>query len=175
MNQLTTRNTHQLIDTLADQYCIDPAKFLTTVKETVFQNATDSELALFLMVANKYDLNPFTGQIYPYKSKNGKMHIIVGVDGWSKIVNMQRSLDGINFIENFDDEKKLFSITCEISIKHRKHPVIITEYLSECMMDTPSWRKWPIRSLRHKTFIQCARIAFGLGEIVDDDEAKRIK
>ena len=58
--------------------------------------------------------------------------------------------------------------------KDRSHPTIVTEYLAECKMTTEPWKKYPKRMLRHKAFIQCARMAFGFSGIYDEDEAHRI-
>ena len=57
--------------------------------------------------------------------------------------------------------------------KDRSHPVQIREYLDECLRDTDPWKKWPKRMLRHKAFIQAARLAFSLSGIEDPDEAER--
>jgi hypothetical protein len=42
------------------------------------------------------------------------------------------------------------------------------------MRDTEPWKKWPVRMLRWKAYIQCARVTFGLSGIYDSDEAARI-
>ena len=36
------------------------------------------------------------------------------------------------------------------------------------------WKKYPARMLRHKAYIQAARMAFGISEVIDDDEARRM-
>jgi len=175
MNGITVKSKLSLVESLADQYNIEPVKFLKTVKDTVFPDATDSELALFLMVAKKYNLNPLMREIHPFKGKGKRMHIIVGVDGWSKIVNTHKRFDGMELLENFNDDKTLNSVTCKMYIKNKRNPVVITEYYDECKADTDPWKRWPCRMLRHKAFIQCARMALGLTEVIDSDEAERIK
>ena len=64
--------------------------------------------------------------------------------------------------------------------KDRSRPVAIREYLDEVYrapfkqgMKGP-WQTHTKRFLRHKTLIQCARIAFGFSGIFDEDEAMRI-
>jgi PAS domain-containing protein len=69
-----------------------------------------------------------------------------------------------------DDE----SCTCIIYRKDRSHPVKVTEYLSECKRAVKPWQSHPKRMLRHKSLIQCARLAFGYVGIFDLDEAERI-
>jgi len=46
--------------------------------------------------------------------------------------------------------------------------------MSECRRDTPTWKRWPARMLRHKAAIQAARYAFGFAGIMEPDEAERM-
>lgn len=139
-----------------------------TLLNTVFKGANYDQLVSLIIVANQYGLNPFTKEIYAFPSK-GSITPIVSVDGWSRIINDNPQCDGIQFEQ--DDE----SATCKIYRKDRTHPTIVTEYLSECeMTNSPVWKKYPKRMLRHKALIQCARIAFGFSGIYDEDEAQRI-
>jgi hypothetical protein len=47
--------------------------------------------------------------------------------------------------------------------------------MSECRDPKSSvWQKWPARMLRHKSYIQCARMTFGISDMIDNDEASRI-
>lgn len=93
---------------------------------------------------------------------------VVGVDGWSRIINENPQFDGMDFEQ--DEE----SCTCVIYRKDRAHPIKVTEWLSECRRETQAWKSHPKRMLRHKAMIQCARIAFGYTGIYDEDEAQRI-
>lgn len=139
-----------------------------TLLNTVFKGANYDQLVSLIIVANQYGLNPFTKEIYAFPSK-GSITPIVSVDGWSRIINDNPQCDGIQFEQ--DDT----SATCKIYRKDRTHPTIVTEYLSECeMTNSPVWKKYPKRMLRHKALIQCARIAFGFSGIYDEDEAHRI-
>lgn len=139
-----------------------------TLLNTVFKGANYDQLVSLVIVANQYGLNPFTKEIYAFPSK-GSITPIVSVDGWSRIINDNPQCDGIQFEQ--DDE----SATCKIYRKDRTHPTIVTEYLSECeMTNSPVWKKYPKRMLRHKALIQCARVAFGFSGIYDEDEAHRI-
>jgi hypothetical protein len=87
------------------------------------------------------------------------------------MINRQEALDGIAFECSEDGS----SCTCLIYIKGRTRPVVVTEYLSECKRNTDPWNTMPRRMLRHKSLIQCARVAFGFSGIFDEDEAKDIR
>lgn len=98
------------------------------------------------------------------------------IDGWYRIVNRQPDFDGVEFDDHLDSNGQLTAITCRMYIKGRSRPVTVTEYLSECRQaKSDVWSKYPSRMLRHKAYIQCARMTFGISEMVDPDEADRIR
>lgn len=136
--------------------------------------ATNAELAIVTGVCATYGLNPLVKECAAFVS-GGKLSVVVMVDGWYKMVNRRPEFDGVEFDDKFDDKGNLASITCRMFIKGRERPVCVTEYMSECRDPKSSvWQKWPGRMLRHKAYIQCARMAFGISEVIDDDEASRI-
>lgn len=134
--------------------------------------ATNAELAIVSGVAAKYQLNPLVKEMAAFVS-GGKLQVIVMIDGWYKMVNRQPEFDGVEFEDKFDGDK-VVAVTCKMYLRNRSRPVSVTEYFEECN-DTKSsvWKKWPARMLRHKAYIQAARMAFGISEVIDDDEAQR--
>ena len=149
---------------------VDGSSLIETLKATAFKGqVTDAQMVALLVVANQYGLNPWTKEIYAFPDSRNGIIPVVGVDGWSRIINSNDQFDGMDFTQ--DDE----SCTCIVYRKDRKHPIKVTEYMSECKRDgqTP-WKSHPRRMLRHKAIIQCARIAFGYVGIYDPDEAERI-
>lgn len=176
---LATQNgaTHQtLVGTMAARYGLDPGKFYKAIQKTIFpQNVTvtEEQTAAFLMVANHYQLNPFTKEIYAFPAKGGGIQPVVSIDGWVTLINRQPEYDGAEFHDHMDQSGKLVSVTCRIHHKGRSFPLEVTEYMDECRRETDPWKKWPARMLRHKALIQCARYAFGFAGIIDPDEAER--
>lgn len=160
-----------LVDKFATRFSIEPEKLLPILKATAFKvkdgDVTNEQMAALLVVADQYGLNPFTKEIFAFPDKGGIVPV-VGVDGWSRIINQHPQFDGMDFEQ--DDA----SCTCTMYRKDRAHPVKVTEYLSECKRTTQPWSSHPKRMLRHKTMIQCARIAFSFAGIYDEDEAERI-
>lgn len=146
------------------------AELFGVLKATAFKgNVSDAQMTALLVVANQYGLNPWTKEIYAFPDKNNGIVPVVGVDGWSRIINGNPLFDGMEFKQ--DDE----SCTCIIYRKDRSHPVSVTEYMSECKRNgVGPWQSHPKRMLRHKAMIQCARLAFGFAGIYDQDEAERI-
>ncbi|MBC4013642.1 phage recombination protein Bet [Morganella morganii] len=147
---------------------IDEKDLINTLRSTAFKaEATDHQFLALLIVANQYNLNPWTKEIYAFPDRTGIVPV-VGVDGWARIINGNKNFDGMEF--EMDDE----SCTCKIYRKDRNHPTSVTEYMSECNRGTQPWKSHPKRMLRHKAMIQCARLAFGFAGIYDQDEAERI-
>lgn len=165
-NALTT-----LTKTLAAKLDMgDGAGLIDTLKATAFKGqVSDAQMTALLVVANQYGLNPWTKEIYAFPDKNNGIVPVVGVDGWSRIINSHPQFDGMEFEQ---DEQ---SCTCIIYRKDRTRSTRVTEFMSECRRPSVGpWQSHPRRMLRHKSMIQCARLAFGYGGIYDQDEAERI-
>jgi len=186
-----------LVNTFAEKYGVEAAHLLPTLKATAFKQKENVEISneqmmALLVVADQYDLNPFTGQIFAFPDKKGGIVPVVGVDGWSGIINGNPALDGIEFVESDeivnhpDGEHKPCPawIECVIHREDRNHPTRIKEHLDECYKPPhtyPSgdkinghWQTHTKRALRHKALIQCARVAFSYSGIYDEDEAHNI-
>ena len=147
----------------------DGHELLQILKSTAFKGqVTDAQMAALMVVANQYQLNPFTRELFAFPDKNNGIVPVVGVDGWSRIINSHPQFDGIEF------EQDAESCTCIIYRKDRNRPIKVTEYMEECKRGTGPWVSHPRRMLRHKAMIQGARLAFGYGGIYDQDEAERI-
>lgn len=168
MNNVATLKPNSLSARMADRFGVDPQEMMTTLKATAFKGqVSDAQMQALLIVADQYGLNPWTKEIYAFPDKGGIVPV-VGVDGWSRIINENGQFDGMDFEQDGE------SCTCIIYRKDRNHPIKVTEWMSECRRDTQPWKSHPKRMLRHKAMIQCARLAFGYTGIYDEDEAQRI-
>lgn len=158
------------VSQLAEKLSIPASDDLVQVlKSTAFKGqVSDAQMSALLIVASNYGLNPWTKEIYAFPDKNNGIVPVVGVDGWSRIINSHPMFDGMDF------EQDAESCTCIIYRKDRAHPIKTTEYMSECKRPVGPWQSHPKRMLRHKALIQCARLAFGYVGIFDLDEAERI-
>src|SRR6267154_1457140 len=141
--------TSPLISKLADRYGMTPKTMIDTIIATVFPNAKASipQLMMFMQVAEQYNLNPFTKEIYAFPSKGGIVPI-VPVDGWTNIINSHPQYDGVEFIDAIGQDGRIISVTCIIYRKDRNHPTQVTEYLDECNRATEPWARWPKRMRR---------------------------
>ena len=185
-NLVKTPKRQSLVTKFADRYGVDPDKMLATLKATCFRQKDNKEISneqmmALLVVADQYKLNPFTKEIFAFPDKTGIVPV-VGVDGWSRIINENPALNGIEF--HYSETTKQHKgktihdwIECVIHRKDRVDPTIVREFFEEVVRELDYKNPWdthPNRMHRHKTLIQCARIAFGFAGIYDEDEAERI-
>jgi hypothetical protein len=132
------------------------------------------------MLSERLGLDPLNNEIYatavtPESGKKARIVFVVGVDGWSKIINSHSQFDGMKFVESApgDDELPLY-IECTIFRKDRRVATSIREYMYEAHTGQGAWLTHPRRMLRHKAMVQCARACFGLGGVYEPDEAERV-
>lgn len=204
---LATRNAAagaSLVSRIAERFGVDPSKMLGTLKATAFRQTgrdaiepTNEQMMALLAVAEQYNLNPFTRELYAFPDKQRGIVPIVSVDGWIRIINEHPALDGIEFrappaeewaLADADAKASPEWIECVIHRRDRQHPIGVREYLDECYRPAfvgksreggsyktaGPWQSHTKRMLRHKALIQCARVAFGFAGIYDPDEGDRI-
>jgi phage recombination protein Bet len=177
------------IEAMASRLQVSPGQLEKTLKSTAFRDCkTNEEFIACVLVANTYQLNPLLKEIYAFSGKGGGVVPIVPVDGMISLMNKHRNQagefdhDGIETVEIRSKDGKLNAsktdvdaITAKIYTKNRTHATVVTEYMAECFdASKQPWVRWPIRMLRHKAIIQCARVAYGFSGIYDPDEGERI-
>jgi phage recombination protein Bet len=188
---------HRLIKKFAERYSFDETALIDTLKATAFKVndgvVSDAQMMALLIVADQYSLNPFTKEIYAFPDKKNGIVPVVGVDGWSRIINGHSAFDGMTFqssdvvITPPGGKPCPEWMDCTLYRKDRAHPIVIREYLDEVYREpfqgnrdgrsyavNGPWQSHTKRLLRHKATIQAARMAFGFVGIYDQDEAERI-
>jgi phage recombination protein Bet len=159
------------VSTLARSVNVDPRELIDALKTQIMPNAKDAELMAFCMVANKYGLDPFMKQVYAVRKNGaGAYEAWIAIDGWYAIVERHPQNDGVEF-EEHRENGSVIAITCRMFRKDRTRPFVVTEYMDECRRDSGPWNSHPIRMLRHKAFIQCARSAYAIAESGDAESA----
>lgn len=193
------QNNQGLVKKFANKFSINENRLLDILKSTAFKQRngtppTNEQMAALLVVADQYGLNPFTKEIYAFPDQQNGIVPVVGVDGWSRIINNHPQYDGMefHFSETTIQLKGLSSpifewIECVIFRKDRTRPTVVREYLEEIYRPPfekrgsngsyqvkGPWQTHPRRFARHKVVIQAARMALGYTGIFDEDESERI-
>ena len=135
---------------------------------------TQLDLERLLLAAEVNGLSPTGREIFLVPS-GGVLEpatVVVGVDGWSRIINTHKQFAGMRFKESDELVDGVPSWTeCTMYRWDRRVPTIVREYLVEVRGVSAGWITHPRRMLRHKAMVQCARLTFGLIGIYDADEA----
>ncbi len=173
---IEARKPKTALAAMAARLQVSEGGLMSTLKSTVFNKASDTEFMALVIVCNEYGLNPMLKEIYAFPAKGGGIVPMVSVDGWIRIMNSHPMFDGIEFDYINDQSGKTIAIEAIIHRKDRTRPIKVMEYLAECQGQTEPWKKAPFRMLRHRSLIQCARVAFGFSGIVaEGDEGEYIE
>ena len=201
--EVATRSAATLLDKLGARYMpgTGKAEVLSILKATAFKvkdgEATNAQVAALLVVADQYNLNPWTRELFAFPDKQNGIVPVVSVDGWNRIANAHEAYNGEELVVpareewvQIDDDAKLAPpyMTVRVYRKDREVPTEHTEYLDEVYRPAfvgkgrngetytkpGPWQSHTKRMLEHKARIQARRIAFGFAGIFDEDEALRI-
>lgn len=184
-----------VLELMANRYNLGSQTFMTTLKSTLIKPdregkmPSDEQIVAFLLVANKYELNPFTKEIYAFPDKAGGIVPVVGYDGF--ITLARRADPSYKIDEKVSDDlvtpeggKECFK-WCEITVTRcdGSH-VTVREYLDEVyrppfktakgFVVSGPWQTHTKRMLRTKALIQAFRLTYGISGVFDEDEAARI-
>jgi len=167
-----------IVAVMASKYMLSPEKFVTMVKKTCgLAQATEEEFHLFLITANKYDLDPLVRQLYAFPRPGGGLQFIMGYDGWITIANRHPAFRGLSHKPEWDVQgREMVSDTATVKKQFQDGTVgtiEYTAYMKEWKRGTDNWNKQPMHMLQLRATCQCIRLAFNLAGIMDEDEAER--
>lgn len=175
-----------VLDKFAENHGMLANRVTNLLTKTCFktkEQITQEQLEALIIICNHYNLDPLLKQIYAYPDK-GAIVPVVGIDGWIRIVNSQPMFDGFEF--KHSEEMIKWSgakiecpvwVECTIYHKDRTHATTRRAYLKEsykAIYDGSPWNSHTISMLENKAYIKCARFAFGLSGIYDEDDALQI-
>lgn len=177
MSNNIAAQTTSLVRRFAEKANCDVHKYNTALETALGVKRQETILAA-LTLCEELELDPLRGDVYiPVVNGNdGKPSI--SYQGWTKIVTSRPDFNGVSteFSENKVKIEGLNSpvpeyVQVTMWRKGIDHPTVIREYIEETFQSRSlPWRKFPRRMLRHKGFIQAARLTFALrgdGEDVD--------
>ena len=131
-NSLSNSQSRSITEKVSTRYGMSATALQQTLTKTIFpkSSATNEQVAALLIVADQYDLNPFTKEIYAFPQGGGIVPI-VGVDGWYKLLHRDKDLSGVQVTFDYNDANALHSATARIYKKGWEHPVEVTELMAE--------------------------------------------
>lgn len=132
------------------------------------RDPSPAQMASFIVLANQYKLNPLTKEIYAFPSGGG-ITPIISIDGWIKIAHSSKDLRGIKHEMITDESGNVVAVKCIIARDGWEFHTETTEYMSENRRNTPTWKQYPIRMLKHRATAQAIRMAFNVNAMSEDE------
>ena len=194
MVRLDDGNIMDKISIAAERFRQMPKQTLELIKNTVAQDATEEELALFLYMASHYGLDPLLGEIYFAKipkRKGGKPEptYIVSRDGYLKAAMRNPGYQGLNSfvvregdIFEIDAEKakvihkfgtKRGKILGAWAIAYRKGYtpcVAFVDFKEYAKPENFAWRKYPSAMIQKVAEVFVLRRQFNISGIYIKEE-----
>jgi phage recombination protein Bet len=160
---------------------MSPESFVQAITQTSLSSVvtwSQMDLETLLLAAERHGLDPLGREMYLLREGENYEEpalVVLGVDGWSRILNRHKKFAGMQFRESEElvDGVPRW-IECTLHRWDRRVGTTVREYFDEVRGSSTPWLTHPRRMLRHKALVQCARLAFGLVGIYDQDEAQRI-
>lgn len=178
-------------DRYAEIHTMTPDELARLLKATAFKNVqsmtiTEAQMVALLRLAEAHGIDPFGNTMMAIPDGNGGIVPYLTVDGWYALANHHPGYDHCEFVEA-DRQVTLVGalpapawIACTIYRNDRNGPFTVRERLAENYRESRSatehgpWQLMPARCLRHKAFVQAARVALSPGALYDEEEARRI-
>lgn len=134
---------------------------------------TAQEVWVGLELISRYELDPFAKEIYVTRSK-GKAIVLIGIDGWVKILDRTEHYDGFEQIHERDEKGNLEWIETRIYSKDRSYPSVYRAYMSEWKSQGGmKWKDIPQHMLNVLSFRHAARLFVPIGgNVITPEEAE---
>ncbi len=95
------------------------------------QQFSDMELFQAVHLIGHYRLDPMTREVYCSRDSRGRILVVVGIDGWIKVLHRLPGYDGHEQTVEFDEAGNPVSCTTTIYSTEKSHPVKYTGYWAE--------------------------------------------
>ena len=165
-----------VVQLFAERYNLKKDTLFPLLQMIAPQGATEDDILGFLLIAYRFDLDPWAKEIYLIKGKGGRVQPYISLDGYARIANRQQEYDGCEFSYQQNAEGQITACTCTMYRRDRTHPVVVTEFFHECVQYdregkmTPAWDRTPSRMLRTRAFTQAVRLCFGVSAALAEEE-----
>ncbi len=160
--ELATRDA-ELMNTLND------STKLGIIRNLFAKGLNETEFAVFLELAKRYRLDPFSRQIWAIKYGSEDAKIFVGRDGYLAVAHKSPYFDGMESGTLTDDKGELIG-WCRVHRSDMQVPFYVEVYASEYTTKKSLWLSKPRTMIQKVAECQCLRRAFNLSGFYDPDE-----
>jgi phage recombination protein Bet len=162
------------------------------IKATVAVNASNEELALFLHLATRYDLDPFNREVWFIKY-GGKPTIMTGRDGYLKIAQRSPDFVGLNsgtvcegdhfafdagngLIEHrFGAKRGVILGAWAICKRKNREPAMAFVSFEEYRGQSDPWKKYPSAMICKVAEVVTLKRQFGISGLVTKEELDQVE
>jgi len=160
--EIATRDA-ELMNTLND------STKLSIIRDMFARGLNETEFAVFLELAKRYRLDPFSRQIWAIKYNNDDAKIFVGRDGYLAVAHKSPYFDGMESGTLTDDKGEIIG-WCRVHRSDMKVPFYVQVYEREYTTKKSLWLSKPRTMIQKVAECQCLRKAFNLSGFYDPDE-----
>ena len=166
---------------------------IDVIKRTVAKGATNDELAMFLSLASRYQLDPFAQEIWFVKYDKGgqaKTMIMTGRDGYLSIAQRDKNFDGLlSGVVREGDEFEFEPTNTESPVRHKfgkergkiigawavcyhkqRKPAIGWAEFEEYNRKADSWQSYPSAMIQKVAEVMVLKRQFGISGLVTKEE-----
>lgn len=141
------------------------------IRDMFAKGCTDNEFGVFMELANKYQLDPFSKQIWAVKYGNNPAQIFAGRDGYLAIAHRSGQFDGLQSEVSINDKGELETATAEVWRRDMSHSFKVTVSYKEYNSSTnPVWQSKPRTMLCKVAEAQALRKAFSVSGLYSPEE-----
>ncbi len=145
----------------------DPEK-LQLIRDMFAKGATDNEFLVMMELANRYQLDPFSKQIWLVKYGDNPAQIFCGRDGYLAIAHRSGQFDGMESGTRKEGDDLVG--WCKVYRKDMSHPFEVEVYASEYSTGKNLWRDKPRTMIQKVAEAQCLRRAFSISGLYSPEE-----
>ena len=146
----------------------DPEK-LRLIRDMFAKGATDNEFGVMIELANRYQLDPFSRQIWLVKYGDSPAQIFAGRDGYLAIAHRSGVFDGMEADAAKDADGEIYG-WCRVWRKDMSHPFEVKVYASEYSTGKNLWKDKPRTMIQKVAEAQCLRRAFSISGLYSPEE-----
>ena len=145
----------------------DPEK-LRLIRDMFAKGATDNEFLVMMELASRYQLDPFSRQIWLVKYGDNPAQIFAGRDGYLAIAHRSGQFDGMESGTRKDGDALVG--WCKVYRRDMSHPFEIEVHASEYSTGRNLWKDKPRTMIQKVAEAQCLRRAFSISGLYSPEE-----
>ena len=145
----------------------DPEK-LRLIRDMFAKGATDNEFGVMIELASRYQLDPFSRQIWLVKYGDNPAQIFAGRDGYLAVAHRSGQFDGMESGTRKDGDALVG--WCKVYRRDMSHPFEIEVHASEYSTGRNLWKDKPRTMIQKVAEAQCLRRAFSISGLYSPEE-----